>query len=317
LLPLVVIIGPTAVGKTRISIDLALTLNGEIISGDSMQVYRYMNIGTAKIKPSEMKGITHHLIDIKNPDENFSVAEFQVLAEEKIREIDNKGKLPILVGGTGLYIQSVIDNYTFTGQSGIKEYRKRLYLLAEDKGNKFLHERLALVDPVAAAKIHENDLKRIVRALEYYHATGRPISENNEACSRASMSKYNAVMIGLTMEREGLYKKIDMRVDKMMEEGLLEEVHALIKMGYTPESIAMQGLGYRQLLDYINGEYDLAAAIELIKRDTRRFAKRQLTWFRRDPRINWFYVDKYNNYNQLLFEIKTIVGRTIGTYVEN
>ena len=315
MLPLVVIVGPTAAGKTGISVDLALALDGEIISGDSMQVYRYMDIGTAKIKPAERKGIPHHLIDIKDPDETFSVAEFQALAEQKIREIAQRGKLPILVGGTGLYIQSVIDKYTFTEQKGIIEYRKRLHLSAKEKGNKFLHDRLALVDPEAASRIHINDLKRIVRALEYYCVTGRPISENKEAYERNYMSKYRAVLIGLTLERKNLYEKINLRVDKMMEEGLLEEVRTLIRMGYT-DSLAMQGLGYRQLLGYLRNEYDLAAAVELIKRDTRRFAKRQLTWFRRDPRIHWFNVENYNDYSQLLLEIKSKVGRTIGNHVE-
>ena len=311
MLPLVVVAGPTAAGKTKAGLDLALLLNGEIISGDSMQVYRYMDIGTAKIKPVEMKGVPHHLIDIKDPDESFSVAEFQSLARQKIREIAHRGRLPILVGGTGLYIQAVIDDYTFTDQGSVTSYRKRLYALANEKGNRSLHEQLSRVDPAGAEKIHENDLKRVVRALEYYAVTGRPISENNTAGERAAMSKYNAVLIGLAVERQELYERINRRVDKMMEEGLLEEVRSLLKRGYTRESPAMQGLGYKQVLGYLDKEYDLATAIELIKRDTRRFAKRQLTWFRKDPRIHWFNPDNYDDYNQLIFEISLKTGRSI------
>jgi len=316
LLPLLAIVGPTAAGKSKIGVDLAVTLNGEVISGDSMQVYRHLDIGTAKIKPEEMKGIPHHLIDIKEPTEQFSVAEFQKLAQEKIEEIAARGRLPVLVGGTGLYIQSVIDNYNFEEQQGPSALRKELYALAAAEGNEKLHQRLALVDPVAAWKIHQNDLKRIVRALEYYHLTGRPISANREGLDRSAMRKYNAAMIGLSMERSRLYEAIDKRVDGMMEEGLLEEVRAVLKMGYPPDAPALKGLGYSQLIAYLRGDLSLKEAVELIKRDTRRFAKRQLTWFRRDPRICWFYTDAYAKKEDLLTEILAIVGRTIRINVE-
>jgi tRNA dimethylallyltransferase len=304
------------VGKSKVGVDLAVALNGEVVSGDSMQVYRHMDIGTAKIKPAEMKGIPHHLLDIKDPDEQFSVAEFQKLAQEKIEEIAARGRLPVLVGGTGLYIQSVIDKYNFEEQKGNQALRKELYALAAAEGNEKLHKRLALVDPVSAEKIHKNDLKRITRALEYYHLTGRPISANREGCERSAMKKYNAVLIGLTMERRNLYEAINKRVDTMLEEGLLEEVQGLLRMGYSPEAPALQGLGYSQLIAYLKGEHSLEGAVELIKRDTRRFAKRQLTWFRRDPRIYWFRTDAYEKKQHLLSEIMTIVGRTIKINVE-
>lgn len=316
MLPLVVIIGPTAVGKTSIAVDLALLLNGEIISGDSMQVYRKMDIGTAKISPAEMKGIPHHLLDIKDPDEPFSVAEFQKIATEKIEEIVQRKKIPLLVGGTGLYIQAVIDDYQFAQQENVSAYRKMLLSLAEKRGSHYLHTLLEDIDPVSARKIHANDLKRTTRALEYFYITGKRISENYRNNARVDVARYNVVLIGLTMDRHTLYERINLRVDQMMEEGFLNEVQALVEQGFSPDLPAMQGLGYRQLLCYLRGEYDLTTAVDLIKRDTRRFAKRQLTWFRKDPRINWFHVDKYPNYQELLREIMTIVGRTIGFSVE-
>ena len=246
MLPLVVIVGPTAVGKSKAGVDLALLLDGEIISGDSMQVYRYMDIGTAKIKPAEMKGVPHHLIDIKDPDETFSVAEFQSLAEQKIKEIANKGRLPILVGGTGLYIQAVIDDYIFTEQSGMPECRKNSMLWQRTRETTPA-PAIVLVDPAAAENIHVNDLKRTVRALEYYYLTRRPISENNKARERA-LSKYNAVLIGLTVERQKLYERIDRRVDKMMEEGLLEEVRFPPAEGMQEELPDHAGTGIQAIM---------------------------------------------------------------------
>lgn len=311
LFPLILIIGPTATGKTNISVELALRLKGEIISGDSMQVYRLLDIGTAKIKPLEMRGIPHHLIDIKDPDDSFSAAEFQELARNKIAEIAHRGHISFLVGGTGLYIQSVIDNYDFTQQVDVSAYRRQLNDLARERGKDYVHQLLAVVDPISAGKIHTNDLKRVTRALEHFHTTGKAISEKNSAKTQPLRGKYNTVMIGLTMERHHLYQKIDDRVDQMMEEGFLEEVKNLQVLGYNPNLPSLQGLGYRQLMSHLNGEYDLQTAITLIKRDTRHFAKRQLTWFRRDPRIHWFHVDKYLNKEEIISEILTIIGRTI------
>jgi tRNA dimethylallyltransferase len=315
LLPLVVILGPTATGKTKIAIDLALKIGGEIISGDSMQVYRYMNIGTAKIKSTETKGIPHHLLDIKDPHELFSVADFQKLAREKIIEITKKGKIPFLVGGTGLYIQAVIDPYEFTEQENALPYRRKIFSLAEKKGKIYVHQLLRSVDPVSAEKIHPHDLKRVSRALEYYHLTGKPISENRKAKQKKSL--YNLAPIGLTLERSLLYQRIEQRVDQMMAEGFLEEVKSLLLKGYSPDLPAMQGLGYRQLVGYLQGDYDLPEAVALIKRETRHFAKRQLTWFRRDSRIKWFAVDRFEaNYEQLLTEILFFIGRTLSFNVE-
>jgi len=309
LLPLVVILGPTATGKTKIGVELALRLNGEVISGDSMQVYRYMDIGTAKITPAETKGVPHHLLDIKNPDEPFSVAEFQKEARTRIADIVSRGKLPFLVGGTGLYLQSVIDRYVFAEQDNVQEYRLELLALADKHGKTYLHQLLAEVDPPAAAKIHPNDLKRITRALEYYRLTGQRISDNKEA--RYS-SLYQVVLIGLTMRRELLYQRIEQRVDAMMANGFLEEVKALLARGFTADLPAMQGLGYKQLVAYLQGACDLAEAIQLIKKETRHFAKRQLTWFRRDPRIQWFNAEEAEyNYEEIISQMIRLIGRTI------
>lgn len=314
MLPLIVLVGPTAVGKTHLGVELALRLGGEIISGDSMQVYRYMDIGTAKIKPSEMRGIAHHLIDIKDPDEPFSVAEFQKLATQKIAEISARGKLPMIVGGTGLYIQAVIDPYEFTEQPAVSGYRKELQSLAQRYGNKYLHEKLSEVDPLAAGNIHENDFKRITRALEYYHVTGgKRISENKIVKTKKLPEKYNLVWLGLTMERQDLYRRIGQRADRMIEEGFVAEVENLLQRGYSPGLSSLQGIGYRQLIGYLQGQCDLAEAVELIKRDTRHFAKRQLTWFKRDPRIHWFNTKCLE---KNLFEIMAIIGRTINKSVE-
>ncbi len=315
MLPLVVILGPTAVGKTKISVELAQCIKGEIISGDSMQVYKYMDIGTAKIQPEEMHNVKHHLIDIKEPDQSFSVAEFQSLADYHIKNIATQNKIPIIVGGTGLYIQAVIDHYNFAEEENTISYRNKLYAEAAMHGKAYLHQKLAQVDKVSAEKIHVNDVKRVIRALEFYYANGKPISENDLDCKNKN-PKYNMVLIGLNMDRGLLYERINERVDKMMEEGFLEEVKNLLQRGYSPEAPALQGLGYRQLISYLQGKNDLNTAIELIKRDTRRFAKRQLTWFRRDSRINWFIMDKNTDYEPLLLEIMSIIGRTIMIDVE-
>jgi len=327
--PLIVILGPTATGKTGISLEIAKKVGGEIISGDSMQVYRGMDIGTAKIKHEEAKGIPHYLIDIKNPDDSFSVAEFQKLARERIQYITNKRKIPMLVGGTGLYIHSVIDPYKFMEkdltQESNKPYRQELLKLAEEHGKEYLHKILSDVDAKAAERIHPNDLKRVTRALEYFHSTGKQISKNRDATldntsiinRNESGSLYNTVLIGLTMERSLLYQRIEQRVDKMMEDGLLDEVKNLLGQGYSPKLCSMQGVGYKQLIGHLEGEYTLEEAVTLIKRDTRHFAKRQLTWFKRDLRINWFEVDKYNSCDEnLLLDILTIIGRNIDSNVE-
>lgn len=289
-LPLIVLLGPTAVGKTALAVELAARLNAEIISGDSMQFYRYMNIGTAKIRPQEMLAadgrlILHRLVDIIDPDEPFSVADFQMRAGEEIAHVLSRGKLPLLVGGTGLYIQALCDGYQLSQEAAADEnLRSRLRGEYEQLGALALHKRLAQVDPVSAAHIAPADQKRLIRALEVFENTGRPISLQR----RAAESPYNLLLFGLTRERAALYERIEQRVDIMLAAGLQNEVERLLSMGYTPDLKSMQGLGYRQICGYLMGELAYDEAVNLIKRDTRRFAKRQLTWWRRDARIHWF-----------------------------
>ena len=252
-----------------------------------MQVYRYMDIGTAKITAAETKGVPHHLLDIKDPGEPFSVAEFQSLARAKIAEINAKGKLPFWwAEPVSISRRSLMPTIYGTGE--IEPYRQKLWQLAAEQGTEHLYARLRQVDPEAALKIHPHDQKRIIRALEYFHLTGQPISSKTKARYH---SPYRLVMIGLTIPRELLYRRIEQRVDAMIANGLLEEVKFLIAQGYSPQLPALQGLGYRQLVDYLNGKDELAEAINQIKKETRRFAKRQLTWFKRDPRIHWFNLE--------------------------
>lgn len=288
-LPLVIVTGPTAVGKTSLSVELARRIGGEIVSADSMQVYRGMDIGSAKVTKEEMQGIPHYLIDEFEPMDEFHVVKFQGLAKRYIREIHSRGKIPILVGGTGFYIQAVLYDVDFTENGEDDSYRESLQRLAESKGPERLHEMLREVDPVSAEMIHANNIKRVIRALEFYHETGQRISEHNEA-ERQKESPYNFAYFVLNDERERLYRNIDLRVDAMMEQGLLDEVRALKAAGCTREMVSMQGLGYKELLDYLAGEYSLEEAVRVLKRDTRHFAKRQLTWFRRERDVIW--VDK-------------------------
>jgi tRNA dimethylallyltransferase len=284
---LVVLIGPTAVGKTKMSIELAKRLNAEIISGDSMQIYRGMDIGTAKIKPEEMEGIPHHLIDIKDPAESFSVAEFQQLVRPLIRDIAKRGKLPMIVGGTGLYIQSVIYDYRFSDAPSDEAYRRKLRRMAQEQegGEMLLYEQLKEVDPESAERIHPRNMKRVIRALEVYHCTGKPLSEWQRAETRELL--YDAAVVGLTMEREALYGRINERVDHMIEEGLLEEVRALYERGLR-DCQSVQAIGYKELYAYFDGELTLQEAIEQLKQNSRRYAKRQLTWFRNKMPVQWF-----------------------------
>lgn len=288
--PLIVLLGPTAVGKTALAVELAARIGAEIISGDSMQFYRYLNIGTAKIRPQEMLAaggrlIPHHLVDIIDPDEPFSAADFQARAAEKIADIAARGKLPLLVGGTGLYIQALCDGYQLSQDATADEtLRERLRDEYERLGAAAMHQRLTQVDPAAAAHIAPADQKRLIRALEVFELTGRPISQQG----RAAGSPYDLLLLGLARERAALYARIEQRVDMMLAAGLQNEVESLLAMGYTPDLKPLQGLGYRQMCAYLAGNLAYDEAVDLIKRDTRRFAKRQLTWWRRDARINWF-----------------------------
>ncbi|MBS4207514.1 tRNA (adenosine(37)-N6)-dimethylallyltransferase MiaA [Bacillus sp. FJAT-50079] len=285
----IVIVGPTAVGKTKLSIDAAKAFDGEIISGDSMQIYKGMDIGTAKIKKSEMEGIPHHLIDIKEPEEAFSVAEFQSLVRKKITEIHGRGKMPIIVGGTGLYIQAVLYDYQFTDSEGDLEYRGKLEAQVEKGNGDQLYEQLKAIDPDSAAKIHPNNYRRVIRALEVYHSTGKTMSDAQ--VHQTSEMLYDAAIIALTMEREILYDRINKRVDIMLDEGLLQEVKRLYDAGIKNVQ-SVQAIGYKELYAYLDGEITFDEAIELLKKNSRNYAKRQLTWFRNKISASWFDMTK-------------------------
>ena len=294
--PLVILTGPTAVGKTKASIGLAKAIGGEIISADSMQVYKQMDIGSAKIKPSEMDGIPHYLVDILEPDEEFHVVLFQQMAKQAIQKIYEKGKIPILVGGTGFYIQAVLYDIDFSENEKDTSYREELEKLAQTKGAEYLHDRLREVDEKSAQDIHANNVKRVIRALEYFHQTGEKISEHNEE-QRKKVSPYNFSYFVLNDERAHLYEKINLRVDQMINEGLVREVQFLKEKGYTRDMVSMQGLGYKEMLDYLDNKCSLEEAVEIIKRDTRHFAKRQITWFKRESDVTWIDKKEYD-YNE-------------------
>lgn len=280
-----VVIGPTASGKTDLSIYLAKKLNGEVISGDSMQIYRGLSIGTAKATKEEMAGVPHHLIDIKNPDESFSAAEFQLLAREKIADINARGKLPIICGGTGLYIQSVLYDYEFGDDAADASVRKQIEEEAERLGPEAIHDQLKAVDPVTAAAFHPNNVRRTIRALEIYRLTGEPVSKRKRL--DAPDEKYEAAIVGITLDRPVLYERINRRVDAMIESGLLDEAKWLysMKLDLAP---AVQAIGYKELFPYLRGEQTLQEAADLLKQNSRRYAKRQLTWFRNKMELDWF-----------------------------
>lgn len=286
--PLIVIGGPTACGKTGFSIQLAKEIGGEIISADSMQVYRHMDIGTAKVTPEEADGVPHYLIDEFDPDEEYNVMLFQQKAKAYMEEIWDKGKVPILVGGTGFYINALLYDNDFTETENDTSYREACYKLAQEQGPEVLYERLKEIDPAYAESIHANNVKRVTRALEYHYLTGQKFSEHN-AEQKEKDTPYDAAVIILTMDREKLYERIELRIDQMMEQGLLEEVKGLLGRGYAPDLVSMQGIGYKEFIPYFNGECTLEEAVTQLKTNTRRFAKRQLTWFRRQ--IDGLWVD--------------------------
>ncbi|MCI5902121.1 MAG: tRNA (adenosine(37)-N6)-dimethylallyltransferase MiaA [Blautia sp.] len=291
--PLIVLTGPTAVGKTKLSISLAKAVNGEIISADSMQVYKYMDIGSAKITRQEMQGVPHHLIDVLMPDEAFHIVKFQELAKAAMKEIYDRGRIPILTGGTGFYIQAVTRDIDFTQAEQDDSYRRELEQAAEEKGADYLHEMLRMVDPASADAIHANNVKRVIRALEFYHQNKAPISLHNEE-QKERKSPYCLGYYVLNAPRELLYRRIDQRVDEMVDAGLVEEVRRLKSMGYHRDMVSMQGLGYKEILAALEGEYPLEEAIRIIKRDTRHFAKRQITWFKREPEVTWVSKDAFD-----------------------
>ncbi len=315
--PLIVLTGPTAVGKTELSIELAKSIGGEIISADSMQVYRHMDIGSAKIKKEEMQGVPHYLIDILDPTEEFNVVVFQQKCKEAMEEIYSKGNIPILTGGTGFYIQSILYDIDFKENDENDGIRERLEKLGEEKGAEYLHEMLKKVDPKAAEITHANNMKRVIRALEFYEQTGMKISEHNEE-ERQKSSPYAFCYFVLNDDRKRLYERIDKRVDIMVEDGLVDEVRMLLDMGCRKSLVSMQGLGYKEIIRYLEGEISLDEAIYIIKRDTRHFAKRQITWFKRERDVIWldkqYYVLENGKFDQskALEFIKDIIKEKCG-----
>jgi tRNA dimethylallyltransferase len=302
--PLVVLTGPTAVGKTKASIGLAKAIGGEIISADSMQVYKHMDIGSAKIRPEEMQGVPHFLVDVLEPSDEFHVVRFQQMAKEAMEGIYKRGHIPIIVGGTGFYIQAILYDIDFTENEQDTSYRKELEDYASIHGAEALHERLRMVDPKAAEDIHAHNVKRVIRALEYHHQTGQKISEHNEK-ERQKESPYEFFYFVLNDKRERLYARIEQRVDQMIDEGLVEEVRQLKDMGYTKDMVSMQGLGYKEILDYLDGMCTLEEAVYKIKRDTRHFAKRQITWFKRERQVIWVNKDEYDYDENKILEVMT------------
>ncbi len=296
--PLIILTGPTAVGKTALSLNLAEAVNGELISADSMQVYRFMDIGTAKIMPEEQRGIKHYLIDVFDPTEDFNVVIFQSMAKEAMEKIYAQGKIPIVVGGTGFYIQALLYDIDFE-DTEVSAYRKELTDYYEKNGAHALHELLKDVDPVSYNEIHENNIKRVIRALEFYHDTGYPISRHNEE-QRQKESPYNFSYFVLNHDRNILYKRIEDRIDQMVQDGLVEEVNKLLSYGCTKEMVSMQGLGYKEIIPYLEHTCTLEEAIYTLKRDTRHFAKRQLTWFRREKEVTWIDKTQFASEEEML-----------------
>jgi len=296
--PLVILTGPTSVGKTDLSIKLAKAINGEIISADSMQVYRKMDIGTAKISPEEMQGVRHHLIDILDPTEDFNVMEFAKRAKEACEDIVARGAVPIIAGGTGFYIQALLYGIDFTEKDDSNGLRERLQKEAEADIDAF-YERLKSIDPAATEYIHKNNLCRVIRAVEFYELTGQRISEHN-AEQREKESIYNSAYFVLNCEREKLYQRIDLRVDKMLENGLVDEVKSLVASGCSKDTLSMKALGYKEIIDYLDGITDYETAVNILKRDTRHFAKRQLTWFRREREVIWLERESFTDENAIL-----------------
>jgi tRNA dimethylallyltransferase len=291
--PLIILTGPTAVGKTTLSVRLAKAIGGEIISADSMQVYRRMNIGSAKITKEEMMGIPHHLIDVLEPNEEFNVTVFQEMAKAALKEIYSRGNIPIVAGGTGFYIQALLNDIDFTENGEDTSIREELEALAEEKGAEYLHGMLLAIDPDSAEQIHANNIKRVIRAIEYYRQTGECISEHNKR-EREKKSPYDFLYYVVNTDRDILYQRIDKRVDQMVDQGLLEEVKELKASGCTRDMVSMQGLGYKEILDYLQGDCTISEAIYLLKRDTRHFAKRQITWFKRERDVRWLNLPDFS-----------------------
>jgi tRNA dimethylallyltransferase len=304
--PLVVILGPTAVGKTELTIHLAKKLNAEIVSADSMQVYKGMDIGTAKPTLQERQGVEHHLIDVVSCDTPFNVAQYRNLAVNAIDRIIKRGRLPILTGGTGLYIKAVLGEFLFPDQGMDHALRQRLYEKAQSEGRESIYQELLSVDPQTAARLHPNDTRRIVRALEVYHTTGSPLSEHLRKIKDVP-PRYNSLLIGLSRPREELYQRIEERVDQQIKDGLIEEVLTLMKQ-YSITPIALQALGYKEIATYLKGYCSLDEAIETLKKETRRYAKRQYTWFGSMKDIHWYDLSKYSDIEEVIQELTDLIS---------
>ncbi len=307
---IIVIVGPTAVGKTYISVELAKKLNTEIISADSMQIYKGMNIGTAKITEEEKQGIIHHMIDIINPDEEYSVSEFKYDAEKIIDRLLSENRIPIIVGGSGLYVNSLIYDLDFGNTKSNKKLREYYTYYYKEHGEDALYDKLLKIDPVAAEKIHKNNIKRIIRALEVYDITGVKFSELNTDIRKKS-NKYDCILIGLSMERKVLYERINQRVDEMLSNGLVDEVSSLIKKGYGKNLVSMRGIGYKEIIEYLEGNTDYEEAVNTLKQNTRRFAKRQYTWFLKDENVKWFSMDNPSEIDKTLDSIVEYISKKI------
>lgn len=308
--PVIIIVGPTASGKTSLSIELARLIDGSIVSADSMQIYKYMDIGTAKPDATEQSGIRHYMIDEVDPDENFSVAKYRELALGYISRIVAEGRHPVVAGGTGLYINSLLYNINFSETVCDEELREKLKAEANEKGNRILYERLVAIDPEAAAKIHENDVKRVIRAIEVFTHTQMPISEHARL-SRLKPPPYRYIVFGLNWDRSRLYERIDERIDKMLRKGLVEEVQRLAGMGYDKGATSMQGIGYKEIFNYLKGGSSLEETVEILKLNTRHYAKRQLTWFRRIDGIQWIDIDDNTDLKETA---KKIIQECIASY---
>jgi len=308
--PLIILAGPTAVGKTDLSIALAKRIHGQIISADSMQVYKGMDIGTAKITRDEMQGVPHYLIDVLDPTEDFNVVIFQQMAKDAMEKIYAAGDIPILVGGTGFYIQALLYDIDFEENNSDTSIREKYQKIAKEQGADYLHEQLKLVDPRAAEEIHAHNVKRVIRALEFYKQTGRRISEHNEE-QREKASPYEYAYYVLNDDRQKLYERIDKRVDLMMESGLVDEVKNLKEHGCTREMVSMQGLGYKEIFAYLEGEYSYEEAVYVMKRDTRHFAKRQLTWFKREQDVIWLDRGQFEDTDSILDAMITRIDTII------
>ncbi|MCP8616438.1 tRNA (adenosine(37)-N6)-dimethylallyltransferase MiaA [Salirhabdus salicampi] len=308
-IPVVAVVGPTAVGKTKLSIEIAKRFHGEVISGDSMQIYKGLDIGTAKVKPEEMEGIPHYMIDILEPSESFSVASFQLMVQNYIKDINERDKLPIIAGGTGLYIQSVLYDFQFSEEKRDESFTEKLEEELEEKGIDHIHRRLAKVDPEQARKIHPNNVRRVIRALEIYEKTGMTMSELHE--HQKQNSPYTPILIGLQMEREELYNRINRRVDSMMEEGLLQEVERLYDQGLHNVQ-SMQGIGYKEFIPYFEGKIPLQEAVDTLKRNSRRYAKRQYTYFRNKMNIHWYPISEqtaHKTFSTILQDLEGLLGK--------